>query len=306
MGKTRRATPKVELVTPFPAYAVPMAWGWVEPSLRLLADDFAMQSIDGLIAAFAAMEERGGKTWGVLRDGRLCGWLGFEPVNKVSGIGHCFFAKWGLGRETTDAAVRLALKEIFALGFERVSCPTLAQNAGVCALLKRVGMSRDAVLKSFTLCGGKLADLLIFGALKAAYGITDGTGEFAGRVEQHDGRADWIAAGDERKRVFEHADLHSDANGSPDGDGAGAPELHHERAESDAGDDGGNGCDQQGLRGERKPTRTKPRKPGVRKQRSQRDSGAANRNRESGQRGKSGKQSPGECAAAAVTSPGIG
>ena len=169
MPRRRRPDVRVELVTPFPSYALPLAWEWVRPALRQMADDFALQNIEALITAAETMEARGGKTWGVLRNGRLCGWLGFEPVNRISGIGHCFFANWAWGKETTDTAVKLCLAQIFEMGYERVSCPVLAMNRSIRSLMRRVGIREEGTLRSFTMCGGEITDLVMAGQIKAEF-----------------------------------------------------------------------------------------------------------------------------------------
>src|SRR5579875_347925 len=83
----------ITLVSPFPEYALPMAWAWVQPALGQMADDFAVRTLEGLLEADCAIRESGGKTWGVVRDGSLCGYLAFHPTNAVSGVGHAFFRR---------------------------------------------------------------------------------------------------------------------------------------------------------------------------------------------------------------------
>lgn len=276
----------IELVSPFPEYALPVAWSWIEGVLPMLADDFALRNPEVLIEAARVIDEKGGKTWGVQRDGRLCGFLTFEPVNEVSGVGHCFFAPWALGRKTTDSAVRLALAAIFDLGYERVSCPVLADNWRVRALLKRVGIQQEGILRSFTKCGGKLADLVMAGITKADFYVTsNGIGRPAGRVdgrlEQHDGGADgdrvehFIGHHEQCGHQFEHAGIQPDADGGPDGGGKQAHKRTQRRDRHDADGDGRHECDQPDVQGDRRSLTAKPRRPRVRKQRSLGHGGAA-------------------------------
>lgn len=309
MRKTR-ADARIELVSPFPEVSLPVAWGWIRPVLHLLADDFAMRDIASLFEVAKSIEERGGKTWGVLRSGQLCGWLGFEPVNAVSCFGHAFFAKWAWGKETTDAAVKLALQEIYDLGFEKVTCPVLAANRGIRGLLRRVGMTEEGTLRSHTLCGGKPADLILFGELKAEFthGNFSGIGRTTGRAEQHDGSADGNTELDANGRIHvdEHADVHGGADRAAGDNVGGTPELHHERAEHDAGDDDRNGRDQQQLQRDRRPSTAKPRQPGIRKRWNKRNGGTANRSRKSGSNGKPVGPVAGSSSAAATPGAGAG
>ena len=309
MTKLRRSAVSIELISPFPEVSLPAAWGWVKPALRLMADDFAIQNIGGLFEAAASIEAKGGKTWGVLRDGKLCGWLGFEPINKVAGFGHAFFAPWAWGRETTDAAVKLALAEIYAAGFEKVSCPVLAVNRGIRGLLRRIGMREEGRLRGHTLCGGKATDLVLYGELKAefeTYGDLSGDGRVTGRSEQHDGRADGVQHRGDVDQRQQHADVQPVAVGVAGEHGGSTPELHHEGAESHASTDGGDGEYQRDVQGHRRSPAAKPRVSRVRKLGRQRNGGTANGNRPRGSGGRFAKSAPASGDAAAVTSAGAG
>ena len=293
----------IELASPFPEVSLPAAWLWVKPALRLMADDFAIQDIGGLFEAASSIEAKGGKTWGVLRNGQLCGWLGFEPINKVAGFGHCFFAPWAWGRETTDVAVKLALAEIYAAGWEKVSCPVLAANRGIRGLLRRIGMREEGRLRGHTLSGGKPADLILFGELKAefeTYGDLSGDGRVTGRSEQHDGRADGVQHSIEQQQRVEHADVLPVADGHAGDDGRGAATVCDQGTGSDASDDGRNGLDQHDVQGDRRPAPAKSRKSRVRKQRGQRDGGIANGSRPRGSGGRFTSATRNSSAAAAV------
>ena len=301
----RRKAVQIELVTPFPEYALPVAWQWVRPALHLLADDFAIRDIDGLFAAAKSIEGNGGKTWGVLRDGRLAGWLGFEPVNKVSGIGHAFFAPWALGRETTDTAVRMALGEIYSLGYEKVSCPVMAANRGIRGLLRRIGMREEGTLRSHTLCGGRPADLVLYGEVKAEfYGNHDGVGIAPGRTLEHTGGADRHEHEHGHIERIEHTDVLTDSIGAAGDDGGELVELHQQWAEPHPGDDQRDERDQLDVQGDRRPATAKSVKPRVRKLGSQRNGGTPNGSRKSGRSRRSAKPAPNSSAAAATTSAG--
>jgi RimJ/RimL family protein N-acetyltransferase len=280
-------SPAIELVTPFPAYALPVAWEWVRPVLPQLADDFALRSTDALVQHAERIDANGGKTWGVLRKGVLCGWLSFEPVNEVSGVGHCFFAPWALGRKTTDAAIKLCLEAIFfEHGYARVSCPVLATNWRIRALLRRVGIPEEGILKHFTQCGGRLTDLVMAGITKEDFlhECHDRTGDAAGRSDRRVGERERrgdrndveqfdelpVQLGDEHPDLQPHSDRVAVVGGS------GAAERDDGRHRHDSDGDLGDGRDQQDGGGNRAKSRAKPGRKRVRKLGSKRNSRAAN------------------------------
>lgn len=271
----------LELVSPCPEWALPLAWEWLRPSLRMLADDFAMASLEKFTALAAQIDAGGGKTWAIKRDGSFIGWISFEPVNKVSGVMHGFMSRRGWGRKNSDAALKAALEQIFAAGYERVSFPVLACNYPVRGLLRRVGAKEEGLLRSFTTCGGELADLGMFGMTKADfYGTTDGARQFAGRTEQHEGSQH----GDEQRELLEHgrhkrldfADVQPDADGRAISDRSRARERRPERPEHHTVRNVWDEQYQPDVPVDRGQAAAKPVVKRVRKQRSQRKRGATN------------------------------
>lgn len=271
----------ISIVSPFPEHMLPAAWGWARPYLRLMADDFAMCTMPKFMELASQIDERGGKTWGCAKDDALFGWVSFEPVNAVSGILHGFSRKQAWGRKNTETALRLVMEDIFSLGYERISHPVLASNSLVRSLLRRVGAREEGVLRSFTTCGGKLADLMILGTLKGEfYGSLNGIGVATGRPEQHASSKNGIDDGNisdiGQLGGIEHAGVQLDANGSAEHDRASAAERDGERAEHHAGANVGDEPDQQHVQGDRGSPPAKPKLKRVRKQRSKRHYSAAN------------------------------
>lgn len=271
----------ISLISPFPEHMLPAAWGWARPYLRLMADDFAMCTMPKFMELASQIDANGGKTWGCAKDGALFAWVSFEPVNKVSGILHGFSRKQAWGRKNTETALRLVMAHIFSLGYERISHPVLATNVLVRALLRRVGAREEGVLRAFTTCGGKLADLMILGTLKGEfYGNLDGIGVATGRPEQHASGADGnnVEHGGDGGKLgdIEHAGVQPNADRGAEHDSGGAAERDSERPEHHADGDLGNERDQQHLQGDRGPAPAKPKLKRVRKQRGKRHSSAAN------------------------------
>lgn len=271
----------VSLVSPFPEYALPQAFEWLRVSLRFVADDFAMKDLRSFVDLAAGIDARGGKTWGIRVNESLLGWISFEPVNKVSGIVHGFMSRRGLGRKNTDEALKLALAEIFHEGYERVSFPVLARNHLVRGLLRRVGAKEEGLLRSFTSCGGELADLVIIGMVKADFDVnTDRARQSAGRTEQHSGSEH---NNDQRVGVEQRFDQrveYPDVQSLPDRpasvDGVSTPERSSQRSEYHANGNVWDELDQQHVPGDRGSAAAKPLVKRIRKQRSQRKRGAAN------------------------------
>jgi RimJ/RimL family protein N-acetyltransferase len=271
----------ISVVSPFPEHLLPAAWGWARPYLGVMADDFAMCTQEKFMELAAQIDECGGKTWGCAKNGALFGWVSFEPVNKVSGILHGFSRKEAWGRHNTENALRLVMQDIFTMGYERISHPVLATNTLVRALLRRVGAREEGVLRSFTTCGGKLADLMILGTLKEEfYGTSNRTGFVTRRIKQHASGAHGnnVEHGNDGGELgdIEHAGVQPDTNRGSEHDGDRAAERNSERAEHHTDGDGGNELDQQHLQGDRGPAPAKPKLKRVRKQRSKRHSSAAN------------------------------
>lgn len=229
----------------------------------------------------AQIDQNGGKTWGCARDGMLFGWVSFEPVNGVSGVLHGFSRREAWGRKNTEVALRLVMQDIFSLGYERISHPVLAGNSLVRGLLRRVGAREEGVLRSFTTCGGKLADLMILGTLKGDfYGSSNGIGVTTGRPleldsskDRNDGEHGKL---DGQLGGIEHTGIQPDTNGRADGDGDSSAKRDSERPEHHADGNLGNELDQSDVQGNRGSAPAKSKQPRVRKQRSKRHSSAAN------------------------------
>src|SRR5947209_6545796 len=109
------ANPNVTLESPFPAYAWPQVWRWMESFRARVVDDFGPQTLDEFVQMQEAREQAGALTWGVYRDGELGGAITYEG-NTYSGTIHCLYKKqfWGAG--TTDASLHAVLAELGARG----------------------------------------------------------------------------------------------------------------------------------------------------------------------------------------------
>lgn len=146
----------VEIHSPFPDYALPRAWGWLEKVRNRVADDYGPKTVDQWVDQEIGAE---GKTWGVWRDGELGGMLSFRQLSPWLGVGHCTFRKDFWGRATTRPAVEQALKEIFDSGIGKLTFAVFSDNAAIRSLLSEFGASSEGTLRGHTMRQGKPVDM---------------------------------------------------------------------------------------------------------------------------------------------------
>jgi RimJ/RimL family protein N-acetyltransferase len=180
---------EVSLVQPFPEYAWPRVWAWCKPFQRFIADDYAPKSMAEFVDSRIASRWW---TWGIVRDGEICGLMALEPVSPVCALAHIIVRRDAWGHATTGTAARLALAEAFASGLRKVSGMVFADNRMARAMARRMGFREEGMLRSQTMRGGKPADLILYGltAEEFANGTHGRTGRSTGRVIEHPRGAD--------------------------------------------------------------------------------------------------------------------
>lgn len=158
----------VSIQSPFPDYAVPRLWAWAQEFRKAVADDFGPQTLAQFMEEWARRSVTG-KTWAVERDGEIGGVIVFEPLTPAVGTIHVMFAKRFWGSDTTIAAIRAALVEIFAGGWHKVSVCVFAHNSQVLKLAKELGARREGTLREHTVQDGKPVDMVMLGLLKTEF-----------------------------------------------------------------------------------------------------------------------------------------
>lgn len=156
----------VRIESPFPLYAVPRVWTWLERVRKHVADDFGPQTLEAFLAQW---ETSKAMTWGVWRDGELGGMVSFEAASPVLGVMHFVFKQSFWGKETTDAALREICAQIFATGIAKIAAFVFRDNRNVIGLVHRMGGKTEGVLRSHTQRNGRLVDMVAIGFLKEEF-----------------------------------------------------------------------------------------------------------------------------------------
>lgn len=157
-----RGTLKLE--RPFPEWALPKLWAWMEACRSRIADDFAPKTFDEFLEVYVA---RSGETWGVLRTGEdddgdteLGGWVSIREVNPVCVESHLVFAKRFWGHETTVPALRSIYQGVFEERPEllKITAAVFEDNRQMIELALAVGAVEETSpkhpLRACTLRGG--------------------------------------------------------------------------------------------------------------------------------------------------------
>jgi RimJ/RimL family protein N-acetyltransferase len=94
-----------------------------------------------------------------------CGLFDFEEINAQAGLGYILDrAHWGHGymREALTGLIQSAFSE---MGLRRLEAKVEAQNTASAGLLRRLGFSREGVLRERWISGGETVDAEVYGLL---------------------------------------------------------------------------------------------------------------------------------------------
>jgi RimJ/RimL family protein N-acetyltransferase len=206
-----RNTIPVELREPFPAWAWPTAWTWIEPHRARAMGDRMPQ--DRATFVEHQMGLTAWRTFGVWRAGELGGFVTLEPASPGIWSIHIVLkpAFFGCGAR----AAGMAIERLFESDKEarKVISVILTTNLLCSALGRRLGFQREALLREHVMAGGKPADLLIFGLLRGEWhGISE---HAAGRPVLRDREP---AADHQDDQQLGHVDghVHIDVQPEPD------------------------------------------------------------------------------------------
>lgn len=149
---------------PFPDWALPVLWLWIEAVRRRVADDYGPKSFDEFLADWEA--RRGSRrTWGVWRDRQLGGMVSIEPVNPDVVVTHAIFKRDFWGRQTTMPALSQVYTEVFRQGVNKITSMIFADNYEIRALALALGAveetDRRHPLKAATRRAGELVDMRV-------------------------------------------------------------------------------------------------------------------------------------------------
>jgi len=160
---------KLHVESPFPFSALPRVWGWIEPFREKLSNDWSPKTLKEFLAMKSPGWDRK-RTWAVYGDGELGGLIEFEKLDPWLGTAHFLLKTEFQGRGLAVAAARIAASDIFAHeGVGKLTFFPLAGSSAIGSLLIHLGAKREGTLEGHTLCGGKPADLWLYGLTKEAF-----------------------------------------------------------------------------------------------------------------------------------------
>lgn len=154
----------VEIVSPFPMSDAPRIWAWSEAFRAKVSDDFSPKTLPEFLEHFRQTAEVA-TTWAVYRDGELGGMISYQQASPVVGTAHCVFKKAFWGEATTRVAIQSAVAQMFQR-CEKLSLPVLAGNLAIISLLKKMGASKEGVLRAQTRRDGKPVDMVMMALFK--------------------------------------------------------------------------------------------------------------------------------------------
>lgn len=156
----------VEVVSPFPEYAWPLVWQWIQTFRARVCDDFAPLTCAGFVSQMTALKAR---TWAVYRDEELGGVIVIEGDSPHRATAHCIFSRAFWGRETTLPAMRAVGEQVFAGSLGKVMMFPFSDNHQMRALNRELGAVEEGILKGHTLRGGKPVDQVAMALFKDAF-----------------------------------------------------------------------------------------------------------------------------------------
>jgi RimJ/RimL family protein N-acetyltransferase len=155
----------IRVESPFPSYALPRVWTWIEEFRDRVTDDYGPQTLEQFIARWGENPER--KTWGVWRDEELGGLVTWEPgPNPDVGVTHVTFKRTFWGRAVTREALKLIYSELFDGGVRKVVGFPYKGNCAMISLAKELGARSEGTLRQQTMRHGVPVDVVVLGLLK--------------------------------------------------------------------------------------------------------------------------------------------
>lgn len=156
----------IRVVTPFPDFAAPRIWAWMEQFRARVADDFSPQTEREFMAAWeqrANHEQR----WAVYRGDELGGLVTLAPVTPCVLTSHVVFKKQFWGQDCTLEGIAQVYEVAFELPrITKISSLVFADNAQIIGLAKRLGAEIEGRLRNHTMRGGQPVDMIALGLLK--------------------------------------------------------------------------------------------------------------------------------------------
>jgi RimJ/RimL family protein N-acetyltransferase len=227
----------IEVVSPFPEFAVPRVWDWIETFRQKVCDDYSPATREAFVGQTLAQLASGVRSWAIYRDGDLGGMVTYQAWNPKVGTAHVVFKRSFWGRETTETALRAIAGEIFSSGAEKITAYFFEDNHALRGLLKRFGAKREGWFEAQTVRGGKPIAIEAVGLFKEKfYASADHSGgNRSGRVDLRVGA---------RQEDDHGSDLHPGTAGGADPAESEYPARSREPGESGPPESRGDRSDQ--------------------------------------------------------------
>jgi RimJ/RimL family protein N-acetyltransferase len=159
-GADSRAV-RISVDSPFPAWAWPLVWEWIQSFRGRVCDDFAPATCAEFVAHMLGYDPAA--TWAVIRDDELGGLMVTPRLTPVVTSVHTVFKRSFWGRETTVAAGRAVYRRLFDAGAQKLESEAFADNHQVRAFARELGWVQEGLRRRRTLRGGLLVDMVEFG-----------------------------------------------------------------------------------------------------------------------------------------------
>jgi RimJ/RimL family protein N-acetyltransferase len=155
---------EIAVTSPFPGWAIPMAFGWAEKRRCQVADDFFPRTVE----QFVEYSQRWYRTFGLWKNGSLSGAVAFERNSPVTVTAHILLSKrlFGMPMETLRAVAAAMFDSEAQL--LRIQAFVPAWNKLAIALCFRLGARMEGVMASATLRAGKPAGVVLFGMIRGS------------------------------------------------------------------------------------------------------------------------------------------
>lgn len=153
---------KYEIVSPFPEEFLPGFWAWMQEFKNQMVDDFTPQTFEELVEKERLDRDAGGKSYGIMVEGKVVGCLWGEFVGDQVFSGHLVFDRDSLKPSEKLEAAKMTLKQFFADGARKIRWLALSDNRAYRIFLRRLGATFEGELKQETRREGKLCDVVLF------------------------------------------------------------------------------------------------------------------------------------------------
>lgn len=159
----------IEVKSPFPLDQIPRLAFWFEEFRHRVADDFGPRTQEAMLEQTEQQIAAGMQTWAVTRYGEMGGYISATRQTPILADVHCIFKPSFFGRAITDRSIKTVYEQLFHDGIEKITSSVFADNKGIRALAKRIGMREEGRLVAHTRRDGKPVDVIVLGITKQEF-----------------------------------------------------------------------------------------------------------------------------------------